>query len=153
MRVGCLTRSHYADSFPSLRVHDAGKDGPNGLPYPLAAVHINIPLDHRLAWPLHKDDMLFQSGRPTGLNIYFTSHLYFLCSYSPANTIGYKYLTAVQHAYHGLHQVPKGITLISLFSVSIVLSVVEISEVAAPDPFPASINNGCRCRPLFCTAP
>ncbi|KAF8505970.1 hypothetical protein F5888DRAFT_1603500, partial [Russula emetica] len=22
-------------------------------------------------WPLHKDDMLFQSGRPTGLNIYF----------------------------------------------------------------------------------
>ena len=25
-----------------------------------------------LAWPLHKDDMLFQSGRPTGLNIYFT---------------------------------------------------------------------------------
>ena len=25
----------------------------------------------RLAWPLHKDDTLFQSGRPTGLNIYF----------------------------------------------------------------------------------
>ena len=24
-----------------------------------------------LAWPLHKDDMLFQSGRPMGLNIYF----------------------------------------------------------------------------------
>ena len=22
-------------------------------------------------WPLHKDDTLFQSGRPTGLNIYF----------------------------------------------------------------------------------
>ncbi|KAF8490960.1 hypothetical protein F5888DRAFT_1928886, partial [Russula emetica] len=23
-------------------------------------------------WPLHKDDTLFQSGRPTGLNIYFS---------------------------------------------------------------------------------
>ncbi|KAJ7330361.1 hypothetical protein DFH08DRAFT_709017, partial [Mycena albidolilacea] len=22
------------------------------------------------AWPLHKDDTLFRSGRPTGLNIY-----------------------------------------------------------------------------------
>ncbi|KAF8501460.1 hypothetical protein F5888DRAFT_1800991 [Russula emetica] len=45
MRVGRLTRSHYVESFPSLRVHDAGKDGPNGLPYPLVTVHINIPLD------------------------------------------------------------------------------------------------------------
>ncbi|KAF9258009.1 hypothetical protein L218DRAFT_878143 [Marasmius fiardii PR-910] len=24
-----------------------------------------------IAWPLHKDDTLFQSGRPMGLNIYF----------------------------------------------------------------------------------
>ncbi|TBU35820.1 hypothetical protein BD311DRAFT_814122, partial [Dichomitus squalens] len=24
----------------------------------------------RLAWPLHKDDTLSRSGRPTGLNIY-----------------------------------------------------------------------------------
>ncbi|KIJ13993.1 hypothetical protein PAXINDRAFT_79969, partial [Paxillus involutus ATCC 200175] len=24
-----------------------------------------------LQWPLHKDDTLFRSGRPTGLNIYF----------------------------------------------------------------------------------
>ena len=29
-------------------------------------------IQRRLAWPLHKDDTLFQSGRPTGLNIYFT---------------------------------------------------------------------------------
>ncbi|KAF8500941.1 hypothetical protein F5888DRAFT_1888207 [Russula emetica] len=36
----------HVESFPSLHVHDAGKDGPNGLPYPLATVHINIPLDH-----------------------------------------------------------------------------------------------------------
>ena len=32
-------------------------------------------IQRRLAWPLHKDDTLFQSGRPTGLNIYF--HLSF----------------------------------------------------------------------------
>ena len=28
-------------------------------------------IQRRLAWPLHKDDTLFQSGRPTDLNIYF----------------------------------------------------------------------------------
>ncbi|KAI0258797.1 hypothetical protein BC834DRAFT_834740 [Gloeopeniophorella convolvens] len=28
-------------------------------------------IQRRLAWPLHKDDTLFQSGRPTGLDIYF----------------------------------------------------------------------------------
>ncbi|KAJ3718440.1 hypothetical protein C8R42DRAFT_585663 [Lentinula raphanica] len=28
-------------------------------------------IQRRLAWPLHKDDTLFRSGRPTGLNIYF----------------------------------------------------------------------------------
>ncbi|KAA1475831.1 hypothetical protein DENSPDRAFT_762949, partial [Dentipellis sp. KUC8613] len=27
-------------------------------------------IQRRLAWPLHKDDTLSQSGRPTGLNIY-----------------------------------------------------------------------------------
>ncbi|KZV67504.1 hypothetical protein PENSPDRAFT_583826, partial [Peniophora sp. CONT] len=27
-------------------------------------------IQRRLAWPLHKDDTLLQSGRPTGLNIY-----------------------------------------------------------------------------------
>ncbi|KAJ3723748.1 hypothetical protein C8R42DRAFT_765124 [Lentinula raphanica] len=27
-------------------------------------------IQRRLAWPLHKDDTLFRSGRPTGLNIY-----------------------------------------------------------------------------------
>ena len=30
-------------------------------------------IQRRLAWPLHKDDTLSRSGRPTGLNIYFTS--------------------------------------------------------------------------------
>jgi hypothetical protein len=33
-------------------------------------------IQRRLAWPLHKDDTLFQSGRPTGLNIYFFPQLY-----------------------------------------------------------------------------
>ncbi|KAF8273904.1 hypothetical protein EI94DRAFT_1563234, partial [Lactarius quietus] len=33
-------------------------------------------IQRRLAWPLHKDDTLFQSGRPTGLNIYF--YFYFV---------------------------------------------------------------------------
>ncbi|KAF8467493.1 hypothetical protein DFH94DRAFT_779033, partial [Russula ochroleuca] len=33
-------------------------------------------IQRRLAWPLHKDDTLFQSGRPTGLNIYFALRFY-----------------------------------------------------------------------------
>ncbi|EKM50067.1 uncharacterized protein PHACADRAFT_64998, partial [Phanerochaete carnosa HHB-10118-sp] len=32
-------------------------------------------IQRRLAWPLHKDDTLSRSGRPTGLNIYCHSHL------------------------------------------------------------------------------
>ncbi|KAI0812661.1 hypothetical protein BC629DRAFT_1263258, partial [Irpex lacteus] len=28
-------------------------------------------IQRRLAWPLHKDDTLSRSGRPTGLNIYY----------------------------------------------------------------------------------
>ena len=36
-------------------------------------------IQRRLAWPLHKDDTLSRSGRPTGLNIYFlcTIDIYF----------------------------------------------------------------------------
>ncbi|KAF8258381.1 hypothetical protein EI94DRAFT_1622704 [Lactarius quietus] len=34
-------------------------------------------IQRRLAWPLHKDDTLFQSGRPTGLNIYFFTRISF----------------------------------------------------------------------------
>ncbi|KAI0694333.1 hypothetical protein BC835DRAFT_1011783 [Cytidiella melzeri] len=30
-------------------------------------------IQRRLAWPLHKDDTLSRSGRPTGLNIYCSS--------------------------------------------------------------------------------
>jgi hypothetical protein len=38
-------------------------------------------IQRRLAWPLHKDDTLFQSGRPTGLNIYFL--FYFRSLFNP----------------------------------------------------------------------
>ena len=34
-------------------------------------------IQRRLAWPLHKDDTLSRSGRPTGLNIYFQYRLDF----------------------------------------------------------------------------
>ena len=36
----------------------------------------------RLGWPLHKDDTLFQSGRPTGLHIYFSLVFLGLASHS-----------------------------------------------------------------------
>ncbi|KAI0705115.1 hypothetical protein C8T65DRAFT_524552, partial [Cerioporus squamosus] len=46
----------------------------------LAPTSANVPfgvtyekigtIQRRLAWPLHKDDTLSWSGRPTGLNIY-----------------------------------------------------------------------------------
>ncbi|KAI0332744.1 hypothetical protein GY45DRAFT_1246166 [Cubamyces sp. BRFM 1775] len=42
-------------------------------------------IQRRLAWPLHKDDTLSRSGRPTGLNIYFviaTGSKYFLTQYA-----------------------------------------------------------------------
>ncbi|TFK23639.1 hypothetical protein FA15DRAFT_549480, partial [Coprinopsis marcescibilis] len=38
-------------------------------------------IQRRLAWPLHKDDTLSRSGRPTGLNIYFCT--FFLIKGSP----------------------------------------------------------------------
>ncbi|OCH87514.1 hypothetical protein OBBRIDRAFT_696404, partial [Obba rivulosa] len=35
-------------------------------------------IQRRLAWPLHKDDTLSRSGRPTGLNIYASFCYHFL---------------------------------------------------------------------------
>ncbi|KAF9261394.1 hypothetical protein L218DRAFT_1046208 [Marasmius fiardii PR-910] len=40
-------------------------------PFGVSYVKIGT-IQRRLAWPLHKDDTLFRSGRPTGLNIYFS---------------------------------------------------------------------------------
>ncbi|KAI6143921.1 hypothetical protein BKA82DRAFT_948001 [Pisolithus tinctorius] len=38
---------------------------------PFGVTYVKIgTIQRRLAWPLHKDDTLFRSGRPTGLNIY-----------------------------------------------------------------------------------
>ncbi|EIW78416.1 hypothetical protein CONPUDRAFT_60543, partial [Coniophora puteana RWD-64-598 SS2] len=47
---------------------------------PFGVTYVKIgTIQRRLAWPLHKDDTLFQSGRPTGLNIYcFFFTLYFI---------------------------------------------------------------------------
>ena len=47
----------------------------------MAGGHITRGIQRRLAWPLQKDDTLFQSGRPTGLNIYF--NLFILISLGP----------------------------------------------------------------------
>ncbi|KAI0342802.1 hypothetical protein BDW22DRAFT_1330254 [Trametopsis cervina] len=51
---------------------------PSGSAY--ARAYLSVPfgvtyekigtIQRRLAWPLHKDDTLSRSGRPTGLNIY-----------------------------------------------------------------------------------
>ena len=50
-------------AFPSLSV-------PFGVTYEKIGT-----IQRRLAWPLHKDDTLSRSGRPTGLNIYFLFRL------------------------------------------------------------------------------
>ncbi|KAG2052812.1 hypothetical protein BDR06DRAFT_1055706, partial [Suillus hirtellus] len=39
-------------------------------------------IQRRLAWPLHKDDTLSRSGRPTGLNIYYSFFLKSRCNQS-----------------------------------------------------------------------
>jgi hypothetical protein len=48
-------------------------------------------IQRRLAWPLHKDDTLFQSGRSTDLNIYFTLNFYIL------------FILLVVHSDHALY--------------------------------------------------
>ena len=46
----------------------------NNVPFGVTYVKIGT-IQRRLAWPLHKDDTLSRSGRPTGLNIYFIKTL------------------------------------------------------------------------------
>ncbi len=47
---------------------------PHSTNVPLGVTYEKIgTIQRRLAWPLHKDDTLSRSGRPTGLNIYFAS--------------------------------------------------------------------------------
>src|ERR1700709_836286 len=45
---------------------------PSSVPFGVTYEKIGT-IQRRLAWPLHKDDTLSRSGRPTGLNIYFAS--------------------------------------------------------------------------------
>ncbi|KAG1797623.1 uncharacterized protein BJ212DRAFT_1289521, partial [Suillus subaureus] len=44
-------------------------------------------IQRRLAWPLHKDDTLSRSGRPTGLNIYYFFFQRFVGCSSLAQTL------------------------------------------------------------------
>ncbi|TBU45391.1 hypothetical protein BD309DRAFT_831430, partial [Dichomitus squalens] len=41
-----------------------------GVPFGVTYEKIGT-IQRRLAWPLHKDDTLSRSGRPTGLNVFF----------------------------------------------------------------------------------
>ena len=52
------------------RVAHVNKLGMCFAPFGVAYEKIGT-IQRRLAWPLHKDDTLSRSGRPTGLNIYF----------------------------------------------------------------------------------
>ncbi|KAI0655895.1 hypothetical protein C8Q70DRAFT_402441 [Cubamyces menziesii] len=45
------------------------KETPANVPFGVTYEKIGT-IQRRLAWPLHKDDTLSRSGRPTGLNIY-----------------------------------------------------------------------------------
>ncbi|KAI0332702.1 hypothetical protein GY45DRAFT_1213723, partial [Cubamyces sp. BRFM 1775] len=53
-------------NFARLVAHLTSQDVPFGVTYEKIGT-----IQRRLAWPLHKDDTLSRSGRPTGLNIYF----------------------------------------------------------------------------------
>ncbi|KAI0730836.1 hypothetical protein C8Q76DRAFT_613022, partial [Earliella scabrosa] len=52
----------------------AGRTQQTNVPFGVTYEKIGT-IQRRLAWPLHKDDTLSRSGRPTGLNIYFVSDL------------------------------------------------------------------------------
>ena len=54
------------------RVESASRSRMLFAPFGVAYEKIGT-IQRRLAWPLHKDDTLSRSGRPTGLNIYFSS--------------------------------------------------------------------------------
>ncbi|KDQ55582.1 hypothetical protein JAAARDRAFT_133635 [Jaapia argillacea MUCL 33604] len=61
---------------------------------PFGVTYVKIgTIQRRLAWPLHKDDTLLQSGRPTGLNIYavfyyFVSETHLLyCALRPTHPV------------------------------------------------------------------
>ncbi|EIM84452.1 uncharacterized protein STEHIDRAFT_61399, partial [Stereum hirsutum FP-91666 SS1] len=56
-------------------------------------------IQRRLAWPLHKDDTLLQSGRPTGLNIYFCFSLVVLSSSSASSLVVVPVRSWVQNSY------------------------------------------------------
>ncbi|KAI0721286.1 hypothetical protein C8T65DRAFT_527743, partial [Cerioporus squamosus] len=55
------------------KLHNSVRDSrpPTSSIVPFGVTYEKIgTIQRRLAWPLHKDDTLSRSGRPTGLNIY-----------------------------------------------------------------------------------
>ncbi|KZT69282.1 hypothetical protein DAEQUDRAFT_638704, partial [Daedalea quercina L-15889] len=57
---------------PKSQDFGACPSGQTGMDIPFGVTYEKIgTIQRRLAWPLHKDDTLSRSGRPTGLNIYF----------------------------------------------------------------------------------
>ncbi|KAI5823018.1 hypothetical protein K523DRAFT_255931, partial [Schizophyllum commune Tattone D] len=61
-------------------------------------------IQRRLAWPLHKDDTLFRSGRPTGLNIYCFVNLWMTF----AGIFEVLYLAFDARDWHHDHEVSEG---------------------------------------------
>ena len=57
-------------SIKHFLTHVLGGHTTTSVPFGVTYVKIGT-IQRRLAWPLHKDDTLSRSGRPTGLNIYF----------------------------------------------------------------------------------
>ncbi|KAI8996506.1 hypothetical protein BD414DRAFT_408423 [Trametes punicea] len=53
-------------------------------------------IQRRLAWPLHKDDTLSRSGRPTGLKIYLP--FFFICAYTEG-VMASRAVNVVPHSY------------------------------------------------------
>ncbi|KAI0354201.1 hypothetical protein OH77DRAFT_1549367 [Trametes cingulata] len=58
-----LRETLFCDSLPL-------RPAPSNVPFGVTYEKIGT-IQRRLAWPLHKDDTLSRSGRPTGLDIYF----------------------------------------------------------------------------------
>ncbi|KAI0694576.1 hypothetical protein C8T65DRAFT_551569, partial [Cerioporus squamosus] len=57
------------DETQELAARHPGRQ-PTDVPFGVTYEKIGT-IQRRLAWPLHKDDTLSRSGRPTGSNIYF----------------------------------------------------------------------------------
>ena len=72
--VNTLTRDHYTRPLNKMQNRRECLHSSAEYIVPFGVTYEKIgTIQRRLAWPLHKDDTLSRSGRPTGLNIYFIS--------------------------------------------------------------------------------